>query len=275
MPDPTTQQMADARAFKTLMSSYWSPTGWREGKNPNSREAVEHGKAAGLMFDVLETSHDEVVTKALQLCRAITREAVANAFVASLESRDLPRRSTLGSYALTHQLPKHTLDEPRKRCTVCGMYGGSSKIDRSVFNFERFKWGGVRHEQLEYAAFDLEQFLLLPPVEPTPAARALLASLLDAIEAAPQGTSAASLHKFLPKSIKANKAERDVLVGILGMAGVLRTAGHPGYHEGFVEYRHRTLPERRFVDMHYPACWWRREDGVNQAAISYWFGHLA
>lgn len=275
MPEPTTQQLADARALKTLMSSYWSATGWREGRNPNSREAVEHAKAAGLMFDKAKLSHDEAVASALRLAREIHRHAVANAFVASLETRDLPRRSALGSYALLHRLPDHAPGEWRKQCPICGMYGGSDTFDRSILNFERFKWGGTRHEHLEYAAFDLEQFRLLPPVEPTPVARDLWRALLDAIDAAPQSTTAASLHKFLPKSIKANKAERDVLVGILGMAGVLRTAEHPGYHEGFVEYHQRTLPERRFVDMHYPVCWWRREDGVNEAAISYWFGHLA
>ncbi len=274
MPEPTTQQLADARALKTLMSSYWSSAGWREGKNPNPRESIEHAKAAGLMFDTLDVRHDELVASARQLARAITREHVANAFVASLETRDLPRRSALGSYALTHHLPKHTHDEPRTQCPVCGMYGGPSKIDRSVLNFERFKWAGVRHEQIGYATFDLEQFRSLPPVTPTPAARGLLESLLEAIDAAPQSTTAASLHKVLPASIKANKAERDILVGILGLAGVLRTAEHPGYHEGFVGYRERTPPARRFVDMHYPACWWRREDGTNHAAVEYWFGHF-
>lgn len=275
MQDPTTQQLSDARAVKTLISSYWSSTGWREGKNPNGREAIEHAKRAGLMFDKTDTSHDEVIAMALQLTRDIPRHVVANAFVASLETRDLPRRSALGSYALLHRLPEHSHAESRKQCATCGMYGGSSKIDRSILNFERFKWGGVRHEQLEYATFDLEQFGLLPPVTPTHEARGLLPSLLGAIDAAPEGTTAASLHKFLPKSIKGNKAERDILVGILGLAGVLRTADHPGYHETFVEYRQRTLPERRFFDMHYPACWWTREDGTNQAAVEYWFGHLA
>jgi hypothetical protein len=29
-----------------------------------------------------------------------------------------------------------------------------------------------------------------------------------------------------------------------------------------------------FVGMAYPACWWRRSDGINQEALVYWFGHL-
>jgi hypothetical protein len=44
---------------------------------------------------------------------------------------------------------------------------GQEQSEYNVFNFERYKWGGVRHTSPEYALFDLEQFLQLPKVTPT------------------------------------------------------------------------------------------------------------
>jgi hypothetical protein len=42
----------------------------------------------------------------------------------------------------------------------------------------------------------------------------------------------------------------------------------------FVPSDNRNLPDRRFVDMNYPARWWRREDGVNQRFLRAYFGHV-
>ena len=67
--------------------------------------------------------------------------------------------------------------------------------------------------------------------------------------------------------IKGNKAERDILLGILGVCGILGTASHPGYAHVFVAYRDRHLPARRFIDQAYPACWWTAADGVNDTAL--------
>ena len=67
---------------------------------------------------------------------------------------------------------------------------------------------------------------------------------------------------------------REVLIGILGLCGVLETSEHRGYMTRFVPWSERELPARRFIDMHYPACWWTRADGVNGEAVQYWFGHV-
>jgi len=67
--------------------------------------------------------------------------------------------------------------------------------------------------------------------------------------------------------IKGNKAERDIVLGILGVCGILGTASHPGYAQAFIAYRDRQLPLRRFIDQAYPACWWTPADGVNDTAL--------
>src|SRR5262249_5500620 len=98
--------------------------------------------------------------------------------------------------------------------------------------------------------------------------------VLQAIKAAPAETSSATLEKHLAKAFKSNKSERDALIGILGYCGIIATAEHPGFMRNFVPSSSRELPSRRFVDMAYPACWWKRTDGINQEAIAYWFGHV-
>jgi hypothetical protein len=103
---------------------------------------------------------------------------------------------------------------------------------------------------------------------------AVFKGVLKDIEDAPARTSSAVLQKYLAKAVKSSKEERDVLVGILGYCGILATAAHPGYTRNFVPWSDRDLPERRFVDIAYPACWWQRSDGINQEALAYWFGHV-
>jgi hypothetical protein len=124
------------------------------------------------------------------------------------------------------------------------------------------------------SSLDLELFRKQPRASPMPADVAALKSVLKATEAAPASTSSAALQKHLAEAFKSNKAERDVVVGILGYCGILATAEHPGFTHRFVPSSDRELPARRFVDMAYPACWWQRSDGINHEALAYWFGHV-
>lgn len=160
----------------------------------------------------------------------------------------------------------------RQSCTVCGEFLDSHDEDWSVQNFERHKWGGVRHPQVPYAAFDLQQFKAAAPPRPSDNDVAIFRELLRAIEAASPDTTADKLHKHLGPMLKPNKDERDILIAILGIAGILETKEHPGFLLRFIRADERHIPSRRFIDMSYPACWWRRSDGVNHEAVSYWLG---
>ena len=147
-------------------------------------------------------------------------------------------------------------------------------ISLSELNFERFKWGGVRHDQPLYAALDLELFSSFGACQPTHDDVATLRQLLQVIQDVPGTTTAADLQKHLSPVLRSNKAERDISIGLLGLCGVMATREHPGHYPAFVAYSNRQLPARCFVDMAYPACWWRGDDGLNEQAIDFWFGHL-
>jgi hypothetical protein len=266
----------DRRALKILFETHWSPRGWRdEGDRSMAANDFAYAKTAGYMFDSVRVSHPDVMKRVAKSVQGIDRRAVADAFVASLSSRRLDIRSALGSLAVLQHFPKHTAAKRREECSICGVYTGRAEVkDLNVLNFERFKWGGVRHDQPMYASFDLMLFRQLPRISPTPSDVSALKEILHAIEAAPAKTTSAALEKPLGRCFKSSKAERDVVVGILGLCGILETEDHPGFMKGFVKWSEREIPDHHWVDMAYPACWWRRADGVNHKAVDYWFGHV-
>ncbi len=137
-----------------------------------------------------------------------------------------------------------------------------------MLNFERFKWGGVRRDDLTYVWLDLQQFAGADPTPATPSDRAAFEALLDEFAAAAPGTTPPKVARTLLRGIKSNKAERSVLLDILGVCSVLQTPEHYGYAEGFVRAEDRVLPPLRFVEQAYPVCWWTAEDGVDRVAAA-------
>jgi hypothetical protein len=133
--------------------------------------------------------------------------------------------------------------------------------------FERFKWGGVRRDDLVYIAFDLERFASADHPEATSEDHALLEALLDELEAVPPSTTSSKAATNLLRALKGNKDERAVLVDILGVYSVLETTAHRGYAERFVRYADCAMPDKRFVEHVYPACWWTAADGVNREPL--------
>lgn len=264
---------ADKRAIRILHETYWSAAGWRPEPLATLAAAdFEFAKASGVMFEPATLTHDQALARLRAAMEKTSIATVSAAFVRSLATRDLASRSAIGSYVLFRHLPPHDAPRDGVRCPVCGLYGGEQSYDLNVLNFERYKWGGVRHSDVVYASLDLELFSRLPAVQPTEPDLQLLQALLDAIAGQSPKTTSAQLHTRLPKELKSNKAERDVLVGLLGMCGILATKSHPGFLHGFVPASARHLPDRRFVDMAYPACWWTGRDGVDWEAAADLFG---
>jgi hypothetical protein len=263
----------DRKALQILHTTYWSSAGWKP-EQVTPPDDLLYAKRAGVMFDPVRLSHDQVARNAIEVVAKVDAGAVADAFLASLSTRRLELRSALGSFAVLRHLSEHEFSGDRS-CTVCG--GGDDPgedIDLNVLNFERYKWGGVRHDEPLYAAFDLEQFLRCDRSEPVGADIAIFRSILRVIEGVPGETTAPQLQARLGKLLPSNKAEREVLINILGHCGVLRTPGHPGYFDSFVPECDRTIPSYRNVDMAYPVCWWRGRDGIDRTVLRYFFPDL-
>lgn len=264
----------DRRAVRTLFNTFWSAQGWRpERERHVSPEEFAQARAAGVMFDPMVFEHGQTFARLREAIDALDPRRAGDAFAASLSTRRMDWRSAFGSYTVFRHAPGHEAAGARS-CGVCGMHLGRDPVDLNVLNFERLKWGGVRHTDPVYALLDLELFCRGSRPQPTAEDVELLGNLLALLERAPAGTTAAQLQAMFPKELKGNKAERDVIVAMLGFAGALATDAHSGFSAEFVPINRRELPPRRFVDTPYPACWWRMEDGFRRTSLEPYFGHL-
>jgi hypothetical protein len=240
---------ASPDAVRVLLDTYWSSAGWRRPP----------------VFP--DRSHDEWVKATVDAVCQVDGSAVEEAFLASLGSRRLDLRSALGSYAVARRLEVHAFEAgPSRRCGVCGLAESPPPTDRNVLNFERFKWGGVRRDDLTYVWHDLEQFGQAPRQGATKEDIDLGRRMLAALRAVPATESVTKAVARL-SAVKGNKAEREVLLDILGVCDVLGASGHRGFRSDFVRHDQRELPAQRFVDRAYPVCWWKGEDSVNQDAV--------
>lgn len=259
------------KGLKLLFATYWDGGMW--GYRAATAEDYEQAKREGYMFDPAPMrSHDETLRDIQAVLKKISPEDVANAFLYSLSTRQLQYRSAMGSYYYGLAIPDHNHEE-NKACYLCNWLPGEELSSYNIFNFERYKWGGVRHTSPEYVVFDLEQFLLLPRVTPTEEDWAILKSLLHGMEELPPNKKAGAYREQITrkKLLKSNKDEVEVLLDILGICGVLSGVDAPCYCDCFADVWHRE-PREHTNDYQYPVNHWHVSDGVNEERFRKVFG---
>ena len=264
----------DARAVKILMNTYWSAAGWR--REPSvSPDDFAYAKSHNVMFDPTRISHNEAMNAALEAVASTSQTDVVRAFVSSLGSRRLDIRSGLGSYAVGRHFQQHEVSTTTARspCAYCGFYNVED-ADLSILNFERLKWGGVRHAQPVYIKLDLELLRKSDFPAPTPDDFAILSAVLDTARSMPATSKLADLDKSLAKVLKSHSAERRCLIGILGYAGILIDPSRPTFRTGYVPAVSRAQTPWYKDDWPYPVQWWNGSFGVEQSAVADWFPDL-
>lgn len=258
--------MVDKKALKILFKRYWSSDGWTTTYLP--KEELDYAKAAGIMFEPQKISHDDVMEKLNTLIPTLSLEDVASQFIASLSSRRLDLRSALGSFVVGRHILDHHFSGKENHCAYCGGSNTKERFeDLNVLNFERFKWGGVRHLDPLYIAFDLEQFSKTDRLTPTTEDYEILTTIFSIVSQLPAEAKVRDLEKALSKVVKSNKEEREVLLQILGFCSILSTDHHPGFINTFIPFDEREEPPHSKNDWSYPVCWWKGKDGLNKAAV--------
>lgn len=260
------------QAIKLLLSIYWK-SGWiYDPEVP--REQREFLTQAGYWPENPKHDHDACVKWALSQRDGVAQGDVAAAFLASLSTRFLEYRSALGSYAHLMHMPAHDFQRTpglhSSLCLTCAYPPKATNPERfSVLNFERHKWGGVRHDNLAYQALDLQLFSALDAIEPTAEDADILRQIISAAE---QSDTVGALKKSMGKFLKSNDGERDTLCHILCYCGVLKPAAHDTYLQRYVPYLDRDGGSVR-SDQRYPlTCW--RGGAVDRAAVDFWFPGL-
>lgn len=273
------------KGLEILLKTYWNSNGWKSGAI--SKENFEIAKKEGFMFDYPKyISHDEALKKLDSLLEKINPVDVANAFLYSLSTRRLEYRSILGSYYFGKSIPKHELYDPynnlnSKHCYMCGWYAWSKEPDEydlrtgiNVYNFERYKFGGVRYLSIDYVIFDIEQFLKLPKVTPVDNDREILKRILQCVNKLEPNDKIGKLSTTIRKEkiLKSNENEMRGILNILGICGVLSSNEFPCYEDEFVDEYCR-FPIEHKNDFNYPVNRWRASDGVNFAKFEKVFGY--
>jgi hypothetical protein len=270
----------DKRAVKILFDTYWSSKGWKSAVKPGRTfdtppADLAFAKKAGLMFPPRTVSHQDVLERIVALRAQILPIQVGSAFIASLSANQPALRSALGSYAVALNMPLHSFSlRPGSltQCSICGAYEIKGEHDLNVLNFERHKWGGVRHVNPVYIAFDLERFTAEASDSPSTADSEMLNSILRSLESMPVGAKLSDLLGTIKPIMPGNDAQRRTILGILGFAGVLRIPGYSGFFRSFTPERDREHTPWSKDDWAYPIRWWRGGNGIDKEAVAFWFG---
>ena len=262
--------MLDKKAQQILFNTYWSSCGWKS--EPTTKIAdLNYAINAGYMFNPIELTHDEVVNQVISNVKKININRVREAFLSSLSSRRLDWRSALGSYAIARNFPKHKFTG-EFYCTICGVISESKRVeDLSVLNFERLKWGGVRHLSPIYIKFDLDQFSKADTTKPTKKDFEIFNGVIESVKKLNADARPRDLENSISKILKSNKSEREVLIQILGYCGILQSQNHKGFFESFINFNQREDRSVNKIDWDYPVSWWRGIDGVNESSLNYFF----
>ena len=267
------------KGLKILLNTYWSSQGWKDGSISDADFKV--AKSEGYMFDypIYET-HDDTLESARSITATISKQEIANAFLYSLSTRKLEYRSPLASYYYIKSIPKHT-HVGEKHCGICDWYGFETnpseyekRLGVNVYNFERYKWGGVRHDKLSYAKFDVEQFTKLPKVEYKHEDLQILSLIFNQIKSLPATAKAGGYSRLITskKILKSCKSEIDIMLGILSMCDVISSTDNRGYLYGFANAIGDRDPVEHSNDYAFPLNRWKARDGINFDAAIEVFG---
>ncbi|AOR29114.1 hypothetical protein FORMB_20860 [Formosa sp. Hel1_33_131] len=271
--------MLDKKAKQILFKSFWE-NGWVDSKDRQlSKEDFEYAKSKGLMFEPLNISHNECIEKIILIKDKISIENISKAFLSSLSSKRLELRSSLSTYFLANKFTKHKYSpvisgtsyvdgKPKFHsytCEICKevQYGviGDEKYeeqDLNVLNFERLKWGGIRHGDLVYILFDLQQFEREQIQEPLKEDVDILKNILRTIETSGANDYPGKLETRLKDTLKSSKTEREVLIEILAAIGILKPKSYDRPIRGKNDW---TFAE-----------YWRGEDKYDLDTVNKYFG---
>lgn len=233
------------------------------------------------MFDNLDyIHHNDCLSQIIEFRDKLNSEILGKAFLSSLSSRCLDLRSALASYHIAKQLEAHLyvpvvsgqsyengeVVHTSYTCKICrdAQYGiiGSEEyknVDLNVLNFERVKWGGVRHGELVYTLLDLKLFCQQDIPEPSQEDINILKEILNSISNCEPNDYPSALERRLKDILRSSANEREALIEILACIGVLEPKSYD-------------RPIRGKSDWVY-VTYWRGEDGYNEKVVKEYFGN--
>ena len=171
-----------------------------------------------------------------------------------MTTKQVEFRSAIGSYANAMRIVNG------EKVDSCDLQEKYVDDDLNILNFERLKWGGIRHSQTLYNYFDLNLFSKLQIDKPNKEDLEIFSKILKTVSDSQIGDYPSKLRDRLKDVYKSSKDERSNLLEILACCKILQpasfdrpTTGRHDWH--FVEY-------------------WRGEDKYDSKAVYFYFQRL-
>jgi hypothetical protein len=271
--EPPSEWTPDPRAQRILFDTYWSSRGWIDQPTTPPKDFA-YARDAGYMFPPLPVSHDVLIAATIRARSVLDPVLVGQAFSDSLTSQRLDLRSALGSFGAALHLPQHPFQRSpwpeSPPCAICGDYSNKAPQDLNILSFERLKWGGVRHADPLYALFDLSMFRVSHTAS-QPLSREPLLRILDAASRSPAEARPNDLLKSVASIVAGNADQRRSALACLSYAGILQPGEQASFLTSYPIGRDHPGGKN---DWPWPLCWWRGRDGVNEAALAFYFPTL-
>lgn len=242
----------DKKAKDILVKTYWTSAGWKSSQNHTTDAAdFQYAKEQGYMFDPLSISKPELVTQLQELLQTVSLKKITDAFLSSLTNKRLDWRSGLGSYSNAKRLlTKNTIDDYS--------YGHGTNKDLNILNFERIKWGGVRHINGLYNWLDLTLLSKENITPPTKQDIQTMQFILDVIRDSEMEETPSKLRDRLKEVMNVSKNERHSIIELLACADILK----PLHSDRKEHWKH---------DWTF-ALHWRGEDKYDKSNVQHYFG---
>jgi hypothetical protein len=242
----------DKKAKEILFKTYWSSDGWisEENRKINSDD-LKYAKEKGVMFDPLTITKSEILIRLQEIIGTISLKKITDAFLSSMTNGRLDWRSALGSYANAKRLlMENNFDDY--------YYGRGTNIDLSIMNFERIKWGGIRHNNGTYNWLDLTLLHTEKVTKPTVEDIQIFQAILNEIQNAEIDERIDKLRDRLEHIFKSTVEERHMFTEILGSADILKPFSYNSKE-----------PEKHLWTF---VLNWRGQDKYNKENVKKYFG---
>lgn len=241
----------DKKARAILFKTYWTAKGWKSVIETDPRD-FEYAKAQGVMFDPVSFGLKALKAELSSLITKIGKEKIVNGFLSSLTNKRPDWRSAIGSY-----FNAKLILENKRQFYRADTFKYENE-DLNVLNFERIKWGGVRHSDLLYNYLDLKLFDQEEVAKPTEEDIYIFKGILNCIDQSPPGEYPSKLRERLRGVIGISKDQRGVLMEILACCEILKPQSFDRPTTG----RH----DWQFVEF------WRGEDKYDKELVREYFG---
>lgn len=244
----------------------------RDPVPPTAEELAEARRLGWRPGEVVTLARDEAIERARSAARALSREAVAKAFVAGVGGSAPRGRQILISYAWAVHLP------PAAEAPDCGL-DETVEID-VVDEMVRLALGYVWNEVERHYLLDLEAAARQGLPEPTDSDRAVFDRLLEAIAAQPPGTTPGQLEKVLARAKVLPATDKYSRYGILQALAEVGVMPNPFLPPSLDRHIPRSeiwaasakVKGGPHSDIVLPLAGWRGEMGIDRTRLASLFG---